>query len=66
MGAYARKDAKAIAADKELALDRFPRLRERLTQSAGTLGNIRWRSHASRGTTWPIGKDRGGWNSGAA
>ena len=37
LGAYARKDKHAIAADREKSLDLFPRLRERLEQRAGTL-----------------------------
>jgi branched-chain amino acid transport system ATP-binding protein len=37
LGAYLRKDKAGIAEDMEYALSLFPRLRERLTQSAGTL-----------------------------
>ena len=37
MGAYARRDAGAVAADYERVLGLFPRLRERLAQRAGTL-----------------------------
>jgi branched-chain amino acid transport system ATP-binding protein len=37
MGAYARSDPAAIAQDFDRVLQLFPRLRERLTQSAGTL-----------------------------
>jgi branched-chain amino acid transport system ATP-binding protein len=37
IGAYHRRDAVAIAKDRERALELFPRLRERLAQSAGTL-----------------------------
>jgi branched-chain amino acid transport system ATP-binding protein len=37
LGAYARSDPDAIRADREKALDLFPRLRERLKQQAGTL-----------------------------
>ena len=37
VGAYARKDSREIARDRERALDLFPRLRERLRQGAGTL-----------------------------
>ncbi len=37
LGAYARSDAKEIRADREKALDLFPRIRERLKQQAGTL-----------------------------
>ncbi len=37
LGAYARKDRAAIAADRERALELFPRLRERTAQNAGTL-----------------------------
>ena len=37
IGAYLRRDRAAVANDKEQALALFPRLRERLTQSAGTL-----------------------------
>jgi branched-chain amino acid transport system ATP-binding protein len=37
LGAYARNDRAGIAADKEMALGRFPRLKERLDQNAGTL-----------------------------
>ncbi len=37
LGAYLRNDKQGIADDYERALNYFPRLRERLTQSAGTL-----------------------------
>ena len=37
MGAYLRRDASAVAEDFETVLDLFPRVRERLTQKAGTL-----------------------------
>ncbi len=37
LGAFARRDAVAIARDREKSLDLFPRLRERLKQNAGTL-----------------------------
>ena len=37
LGAYLRRDKAEIARDLDHALDRFPRLRERLTQNAGTL-----------------------------
>ncbi len=37
MGAYLRHDHKAIAEDLELAYSRFPRLKERAKQTAGTL-----------------------------
>jgi branched-chain amino acid transport system ATP-binding protein len=37
MGAYARSDAKAVAADVERAFTLFPRLKERRAQTAGTL-----------------------------
>jgi branched-chain amino acid transport system ATP-binding protein len=37
LGAYSRHDRAAIAADRERALSLFPRVRERLTQIAGTL-----------------------------
>ena len=37
MGAYARDDRAAIAADREHVLELFPRLAERLGQTAGTL-----------------------------
>ncbi len=37
LGAYARHDKDQIAKDRERALELFPRLRERLSQSAGTL-----------------------------
>jgi branched-chain amino acid transport system ATP-binding protein len=37
MGAYLRRDGKAVKADLDGILDRFPRLRERLRQQAGTL-----------------------------
>ena len=37
MGAYARSDAKAVAADIERAFALFPRLKERRAQTAGTL-----------------------------
>src|SRR5690606_10016387 len=37
MGAYSRNDAEQVARDTEHVLELFPRLRERLKQSAGTL-----------------------------
>jgi branched-chain amino acid transport system ATP-binding protein len=37
MGAYARSDARAVAADVERAFTLFPRLKERRAQTAGTL-----------------------------
>jgi len=37
MGAYLRKDTAAVAKDRERALELFPRVRERLSQNAGTL-----------------------------
>jgi branched-chain amino acid transport system ATP-binding protein len=37
MGAFTRRDRKAVAEDKERMLTLFPRLRERLKQVAGTL-----------------------------
>ena len=37
MGAYLRRDNKAIAADLERSFHLFPRLKERLRQAAGTL-----------------------------
>jgi branched-chain amino acid transport system ATP-binding protein len=37
LGAFLRRDRAAIEADLERVLDLFPRLRERLTQKAGTL-----------------------------
>jgi branched-chain amino acid transport system ATP-binding protein len=37
IGAFLRRDAAGIARDKEHALSLFPRLRERLSQNAGTL-----------------------------
>jgi branched-chain amino acid transport system ATP-binding protein len=37
MGAFTRKDRRAIAEDKEQMLVLFPRLRERIKQVAGTL-----------------------------
>ncbi len=37
MGAFTRRDRKAIAEDKERMMTLFPRLRERLKQIAGTL-----------------------------
>jgi branched-chain amino acid transport system ATP-binding protein len=37
MGAYARNDAAAVAADVERAFTLFPRLKERRRQTAGTL-----------------------------
>jgi len=37
LGAFVRKDKKAIAADRERAVELFPRLRERVEQRAGTL-----------------------------
>ncbi len=37
MGAYARSDGAAVAADKERAFALFPRLKERRRQTAGTL-----------------------------
>ena len=37
LGAYLRTDKEAIAADKTRVLDLFPRLKERITQKAGTM-----------------------------
>lgn len=37
MGAYLRKDRQGIKRDYELIFDKFPRLKERMHQSAGTL-----------------------------
>jgi branched-chain amino acid transport system ATP-binding protein len=37
MGAFTRKDKDGVQRDKEKVLEMFPRLRERLTQTAGTL-----------------------------
>jgi branched-chain amino acid transport system ATP-binding protein len=37
MGAFLRRDRAAVAADKEKALALFPRVKERLSQNAGTL-----------------------------
>ena len=37
MGAYTRKDAKAVRRDMEQVYERFPRLKERYRQLAGTL-----------------------------
>jgi branched-chain amino acid transport system ATP-binding protein len=37
LGAYTRRDARAIENDLQQVLEYFPRLRERLTQTAGTL-----------------------------
>jgi branched-chain amino acid transport system ATP-binding protein len=37
MGAYLRRDKRAIEQDSEFVLETFPRLRERLTQQAGTM-----------------------------
>jgi branched-chain amino acid transport system ATP-binding protein len=37
LGAFQRKDKAAIARDRDKALELFPRIRERLKQSAGTL-----------------------------
>ncbi len=37
LGAFLRKDKAAIRTDRERALELFPRIRERLTQMAGTL-----------------------------
>ena len=37
MGAYVRDDPRAVASDRERMLGLFPRLKERLLQSAGTL-----------------------------
>ncbi|HEY3413075.1 MAG TPA: ABC transporter ATP-binding protein [Armatimonadota bacterium] len=37
LGAYARRDHQAVAQDRDRMLDLFPRLRERLHQSGGTL-----------------------------
>jgi len=37
LGAYTRKDREGVRADREALLERFPRLRERLKQQAGTL-----------------------------
>ena len=37
LGAYLRKDKKAIEEDYEMVFEKFPRLKERLKQNAGTL-----------------------------
>ena len=37
MGAFTRSDPKGIEADKERVFELFPRIKERLTQLAGTL-----------------------------
>ena len=37
LGAFLRKDRAGVAADKEHVLELFPRLRERITQKAGTM-----------------------------
>ena len=37
LGAYTQHDAKQVAADRERAFELFPRVRERLSQNAGTL-----------------------------
>src|SRR4051794_13048203 len=37
LGAYLRTDKEAIAADKARVLDLFPRLKERISQKAGTM-----------------------------
>jgi branched-chain amino acid transport system ATP-binding protein len=37
LGAFLRKDKEGIAADRERVLELFPRLRERITQKAGTM-----------------------------
>lgn len=37
MGAYLRKDKEGIARDKEKVFEKFPRLKERISQTAGTL-----------------------------
>jgi len=37
LGAYSRKDRDGIRKDREMVYDLFPRLRERMKQSAGTL-----------------------------
>jgi branched-chain amino acid transport system ATP-binding protein len=37
LGAYARKDAAGVRRDRERALTLFPRIKERLSQNAGTL-----------------------------
>jgi branched-chain amino acid transport system ATP-binding protein len=37
MGAYVRRDRRAVLQDREEILELFPRLKERLTQAAGTL-----------------------------
>ncbi len=37
LGAFLRKDADGVAADKERVLELFPKLRERLSQTAGTM-----------------------------
>ena len=37
LGAYTRKDTAKIAEDRERVLELFPRLRERITQKAGTM-----------------------------
>src|ERR1700755_321861 len=40
LAAFLRKDKEAIRTDRERALELFPRIRERLTQQAGTLSGV--------------------------
>ncbi len=49
LGAYLRKDKAGIASDYEYALNLFPRLRERLSQNAGTLSGGR----TADASDWP-------------
>jgi branched-chain amino acid transport system ATP-binding protein len=37
LGAFLRKDSAAVKADRDMVLDLFPRLKERITQKAGTM-----------------------------
>lgn len=37
LGAFLRKDTAAVKADRDMVLDLFPRLKERITQKAGTM-----------------------------
>ena len=59
LGAYTRKDKTAVSEDIEKVYDRFPRLRERFSQQAGTLsGGEQQMLAISRALLWPRTTDR--------
>ena len=53
MGAYLRKDKKEVQQDMELVFERFPRLKERRRQLAGTLSGGEQQMLAIGRALWP-------------